>query len=191
MSAVKQIQCPTCGANSTFKQVDGTYRCNYCQSNFEFKENLKQNQPQRQKTTVTFNTPDLGLKPVKRGCGISVLAGLIALIAAGIAFFVSVKESPALTGGLDSLFTDWQKPSIAIYQSFVGSKGPVIWEISSQTRNKLDSARYSIEIIDPVNNSVLTEKPVLETMTWSESFGFNKKLSSQFFQMGDIAYNCS
>lgn len=189
MSAIKQIQCPTCGANSTFKQVDGSYRCNYCQSNFELKENFQQSQPRPKQTTVTFNSPDL--KPVKRGCGISVLAGLIALIAAGIAFFVSVKESSTFAGGLDSVFMDWQKPSLNIYQSFVGSKGPIIWEISSQTRNKLDSARYSIEIIDPQTKSVLHKQPVFETMTWTESFGFSKKLNGQFFQMGDIAYNCS
>ena len=43
MSPVKQIQCPACGANSTFKQTDGSYRCNYCQSNFELKDYLKGN----------------------------------------------------------------------------------------------------------------------------------------------------
>lgn len=187
MSAVKQIQCPACGANSTFKQSDGSYRCNYCQSNFELKENL--NKPQPQRTTAQFDKADL--KPVKRGCGISVIAGIIALAGVGVATFLNFKESPAIADDLKSVFSEWQKPSLSIYQSFVGSKGPVIWEISSQTRNKLDSAKYSIEIIDPRTKSVLVQKPVFEPMTWTESFNFGKKLDGQFFQLGDIAYNCS
>lgn len=187
MSAVKQIQCPACGANSTFKQVDGSYRCNYCQSTFELKENLKK--PQLQRTTVTFDKTDL--KPVKRGCGLSIVMAAISMIGVGVAVFINFKNNPAIAEGVESMFTEWQKPSLNIYQSFVGSKGPVIWEISSQTRNKLDSARYSIEIIDPKTKTVLVTKPVFETMTWTESFDFGKKLNNQFFQLGDIAYNCS
>jgi uncharacterized Zn finger protein (UPF0148 family) len=38
MSHVTQIQCPSCGANSTFKKPDGTYHCNYCQGTFEVEE---------------------------------------------------------------------------------------------------------------------------------------------------------
>lgn len=187
MSAIKQIQCPACGANSTFKQTDGSYRCNYCQSNFELKESVKSPQPQR---TVQFDTSGT-IKPLKRGCGISALAGIFALVGVGVAVFLNFKNNSALVDGIESAFSEWQKPSLSIYQSFVGSKGPVIWEISSQTRNKLDSAKYSIKIIDPKTKTALATKPVFEPMTWTESFSFGKKLNSQFFQLGDIAYNCS
>ncbi len=188
MSAIKQIQCPACGANSTFKQTDGSYRCNYCQSNFELKESLKKSQPQR--TTVTFDNP-VDMKPVKRGCGIAGLSVFISMIGVGVALFLNFKNNPGLVDGIESVFSEWQKPSLTIYQSFVGSKGPVIWEISQQTRNKLDSAKYSIEIIDPRSKIVLNTKPVFEPMTWTESFTFGKKLDGQFFQLGDIAYNSS
>lgn len=204
MSAVKQIQCPACGASSTFKQTDGSYRCNYCQSTFELKDDPSKDQKNKdlreliqskQKLSkedvlkaIQANQPAIASAGKKLGCVISIFA---LVLFAGISFFIfftvnkSMKES-----GID-MFSDWQKPSLNIYQSFVGSKGPVIWEISQQTRNKLDSAKYSIEIIDPQTKSVLAGKPVFETMTWTESFNFSKMLDGQFFQMGDIAYNCS
>jgi len=204
MSAVKQIQCPACGANSTFKQTDGSYRCNYCQSNFEVKDAAQKDQKKKELLDLLQNkeklTRDDVLNAIKthqpaiasagKKIGCAVTAITIALMAGigSVVFFTinkSMKES-----GID-IFSDWQKPSLNIYQSFVGSKGPVIWEISQQTRNKLDSAKYSIDIVDPKTKSVLLNKPVFETMTWTESFDFGKKLNNQFFQMGDIAYNCS
>jgi hypothetical protein len=92
--------------------------------------------------------------------------------------------------GID-IFSDWQKPSLNGYQCYVGSKGSIVWLMYSQSRNKLDSAKYTIKIIDPVTQKVLSEKLQLPLMTWKESFDVSKKLNSQFFQMGDIAYNIS
>ena len=204
MSEIKQIQCPTCGANSTFKKADGTYLCNYCQSNFELKDDSVKDQKKKELldllqnsrtqsredilSTIKANQPTIASAGKKLGCVITAMT--IALIA-GIGSFVFFSVNKSMKDSGVDIFSDWGAPSINIYQSFMGSKGPVVWEIYSQSRNKLDSARYSISTIDPQSKSVLTKKPVFETMTWTESFNFSKKLNGQFFQMGDIAYNCS
>src|SRR5581483_2389937 len=77
------------------------------------------------------------------------------------------------------------------YQCYVGSKGPVAWLLYSQNRNKLDSAKFTIKIVDPSIQKVLSEKLDLPVMTWKESFDISKKIGSQFFQVGDIAYTIS
>ena len=203
MSAIKQIQCPACGANSTFKHPDGTYRCNYCQSNFELSDNLKQQkkkelqdqlQNSRNQTredllkTIKEMQPTVASAGKKLGC---IITAITLTFIAGIGSFVFFSINKSIKDSGIDIFSDWSAPSLSIYQSFVGSKGPVIWEISSRTRNKLDSAKYSIEIIDPETKTVLIKKTIFETMTWTESFNFGKKLDGRFFQMGDIAYNCS
>ena len=60
MSEIKQIQCPTCGANSTFKKVDGTYLCNYCQSTFELKDDDSTNQKKKEGSNQKSKVMDSG-----------------------------------------------------------------------------------------------------------------------------------
>jgi hypothetical protein len=200
MSEIKQIQCPTCGANSTFKKSDGTYLCNYCQSNFELKGDDSNNQKKKELLDLFQNKQKFDreglLNAIKekqqtasasgKKLGLVIVAITFTFVAGIFSFvFFNVKNSMKEIGV--DIFSDWGAPSLNIYQSFVGSKGPVIWEVYSQSRNKLDSARYSISIIDPKTKSVLITKPVFETMTWTESFNFSKKLDGQFFQMLTIA----
>lgn len=188
MSAIKQIQCPACGANSTFKQTDGSYRCNYCQSNFELKENLKK--PQQQRTTVTFDNP-VDIKPVKRGCGIAGLSVFISMVGVGVAIFLNFKNNPAIVDGIESVFTEWQKPSINHYESFAGPNGPVIWLLQKTTRNKLDSVKYPFKIVEPASGKILKEGYYMPQMTWQESFNDTKEMNTEFSLWGGLVWNAS
>jgi hypothetical protein len=110
------------------------------------------------------------------------------LLGAGIAVFINFKNSP---DSGENVLSEWQKPSLHIYQCFAGSKGPVVWEIYRQDKMRLDSCKYDLTIMDPEKNTIVAEKPVLKPMAWKELFNFTKKFDGQFFQIGDIAYACS
>jgi hypothetical protein len=208
MSHVTQIQCPSCGANSTFKKPDGTYHCNYCQGTFEVEEDQPKNDFKEQKkkellellqkqqkvskedilNTIKASQPEVAAAGKKLGCIITVVT---LTFVAGILSFVFFKVNKSMKESGIDIFSDWQSKSLSGYQCYLGSKGPVAWQIYSQSRNKLDSAKYTIKIVDPATQKVLEEKLQVPVMTWKESFQVEKQVSSQFFQMGDIAYNVS
>jgi hypothetical protein len=208
MSHVTQIQCPSCGANSTFKRTDGTYMCNYCQSTFEVTEDQPKFDPKGQKkkelldllqnqqrvnkddilNAIKANQPAIASAGKKLGC---IITAVTLTFVAGILSFVFFTVNKSMKDSGIDMFSDWQAPSLNGYQCYLGSKGPVAWSIYSQSRNKLDSAKYTIKIVDPSTQKVLTEKLQLPVMTWKESFDVGKQVGSQFFQMGDVAYTIS
>ncbi|HRD37231.1 MAG TPA: hypothetical protein PLC65_01260 [Bacteroidia bacterium] len=186
MASVKQIQCPACGANSTYKTVHGNYMCNYCQSTFEVTSATQKTNPVQQ--AFPHSTP---LSP-KAGkvLGIAIVGFFVVLFGIGISVFLITKTNVNATSVQD-VFSEWQKPYIYHYECFVGSKGPVAWLVMQQTRNRLDSVKYKINIIDPSSEKVLAEKDYLPQMTWKESFNVSKKIDNEFVLINDLAYNSS
>lgn len=186
MSTVKQIQCPACGANSTFKQTDGSYRCNYCQSNFELKENANKVQPQ--KTAVTLNP---NATPAKAGCRLGVIMALVSMIGVGASIFFTFRQNSAMKEGVESVITGWQKPELNYYESFAGPKGPIIWLLQKATRTKLDSVKYPFKIIEPSSGKILKEGFYIPEMTWQESFNDSKEMANEFSLWGGLVWNAS
>lgn len=185
MATVKQIQCPACGANSTYKTVHGNYMCNYCQSTFEVTATA--NKP----TPVSFGTTNA--KPINPVAGKIIafvfIGVFVAMMGVGVSVFIFTKNNA--TNPVEQIFSEWQKPYIHHYECFVGSKGPVAWTVMQQTRNRLDSVKYKINIIDPSSKKVLAEKDYLPQMTWKESFNVSKKIDNEFVLINDLAYNSS
>lgn len=185
MATVKQIQCPACGANSTYKTAQGNYMCNYCQSTFEVTAATKP-------YTQTFsNTNSKPLNPAAGKIIAFVFIGVfVAMMGVGVSVFLFTKNTVS-TNPVEEIFSEWQKPYIHHYECFVGSKGPVAWVITQQTRNKLDSVKYQLKIIDPATNKIMASKNYLPPMTWKESFNTDKKIDNEFVLINDLAYNSS
>lgn len=189
MVAVKHIQCPSCGSASTFKTSQGHYKCNYCQTSIIVNEES----PQKPENSHSIPQADGITVPAQIGVPkfIKLILIFVFTIVLGVGFAVFTITSNVSPVTENTAFTEWQKPSLNHYECFTGSKGPVAWVITQQTRNKLDSTKYIIKIIDPSKQKILEEKSYLPNMTWKESFDINKKISNEFLLINDWAYNAS
>lgn len=159
--------------------------CNYCQSTFEVTATASKSNP------VSFGTTNA--KPINPVAGKIIafvfIGVFVAMMGVGVSVFIFTKNNA--TNPVEQIFSEWQKPYIHHYECFVGSKGPVAWAVMQQTRNRLDSVKYKINIIDPSSKKVLAEKDYLPQMTWKESFNVSKKIDNEFVLINDLAYNSS
>lgn len=189
MASIKHIQCPSCGSASTFKTSQGYYKCNYCQTSIivdEEKKNEENSTSGFSSSNVKFGTAKTISPNIIKVILFSVLTLSIGMGLAVFTITSSVSSEP-----IDAVFSEWQKPSMNHYECFAGSKGPVIWLMSKQTRNKLDSVKFPLQIIDPSNHTVQKELLYLPQMTWKESFYDDKELANEYLQIGDLAWNAS
>ncbi len=182
MAQVKKIQCPSCGASSVFKLNTEEYKCNYCQTNFVVDE----------KGLNTPNFQTAGIKPGlnKIGCIVAGIAAFV-FIMIGVGVFLGVKKASSNKKSFSKMMESWNTPNVTRYQVFVGSKGPVIWEIIEETTRKMDSAKHSIRIVDPYNNAIKVNNQYGETTTWRDNINFYEKLDYDFLLVNDTLYNGS
>jgi DNA-directed RNA polymerase subunit RPC12/RpoP/outer membrane protein assembly factor BamB len=184
MTQIKKIQCPSCGSNSTYKLVDGNYKCNYCDSNFLVNEQ----QPVVQKSNnYTGEIPSNTLKQQPKII-LAVVVGFILFLGIGIGSFLLSYSSP--TDKIELLENDVTVPTIKLAQVFAGSKGAVIWIITEERTIK-DSVFYELQIIDPLTKSSKNKIVLIPPIKLESNFEFNKKINSVFWKYNDLAYNIS
>lgn len=184
----KMIKCPSCGA-ADYEKIDEThYRCNFCESSFISEEKKKQtdindflNQFGRQAAAQRqFNPAQAkGARSI-----VFIISLIILVIGVGIAVFVGSAVNNAIESAPGKMPEDsyWQQGSVQNFNVFEGSKGPVIWIMIQQSSKKLDSAKYTIQIIDPKKNKIMHESQFMR-MTWNEGFNFRNYMN------GMLSYN--
>ncbi len=184
MQNIKKIECPSCGAAASFKLNATLYKCNYCQTEFEF-------QSSNSTADTTVNIKDVFAEQPKpnttfvRSC--ALIGGVIFSLAIGcITYFTSSKIGS--NKSYSSLVSNkWQEPSISNTTFFAGSKGIVVVNILKQQTKTLDSAKILAEVIDPKENKTLTTK-MLNSGNWHDITFDNSSAFSTFFTFNDIAY---
>jgi hypothetical protein len=187
------IQCSSCGSNSTFKIANGQYKCNYCQINFSVLEKKLENDEiklsefinQNQRTgEEVFQNAQKKSKPVL--IFVTIAIALFGMGLAGSLIFIKQK-----TLSNSNFFSNkWQAPSIEKYAAYAGTNGPVIWLIYKQQTNTLDSAKYTLRIIDPISKKT-TKQLLLGEMLWKNSFNWHKKFDYNFFPVKNVLYSVS
>lgn len=190
MSIVQKINCPDCGSNSTFKTIDGNYKCNYCQGTFIV------NEPSKNKIEIPFNKENIDTYHLKNQNNPVLLKyilfftfGLVALIGGIVAF--SVLKSTGNSSNKNIIIDDWQAPTIFTYKVLSGSKGSLIFLVTNQQKTKIDSVRYFLKVINPKTLAVIKTIQLYKTVTWQESFNFEKKVGVRFWQYGNLAFSFS
>lgn len=182
MTQVNKIQCPSCGASSVFKLNTEEYKCNYCQTNFIVDDKVANN--------PTFQSTGAKTGLNKIGCIVVGIAAFI-FIMIGVSVFLGIKKSSSAKKSFNTILKSWNSPSVSSYMVFVGSKGPVIWEVMEETTKKLDSIKHSIRIVDPYNNVIKVNRQYGETTTWRDNINFYDKLDYDFLLFNDTLYNGS
>lgn len=171
----KAIKCPNCGASQSEKISEDEYKCDFCDTNFHI-ENKKFGSDIfnaiKQVNRVQYQTPIPGLRILK------LLPIIIFLFVAGISLiiFFSVREAvnTTINQANASMPKDeyWGNESVNKFYVFEGKKLPVVWQMINQSSQGLDSARYTIRLIDPKKDKLISNK-IFMTMTWNEGFNFN------------------
>lgn len=182
MTQVKKIQCPSCGASSVFKLNTEEYKCNYCQTTFVVDEKEFDNS----KLQAAVIKPGVN----KMGCIVAGIAAFV-FVMIGVGVFLGVKKSASNKKAFSEIMENWNTPNVSRYIAFVGSKGPVIWEIIEETKRKMDSTKHSIRIVDPYNNTIKVNRQYGETTTWRDNINFYEKLDYDFLLINDTLYNGS
>ncbi|MCE3259045.1 MAG: hypothetical protein K0S12_686 [Bacteroidetes bacterium] len=122
------------------------------------------------------------------GCFIGIAVMVFVAGFVGVMMFTVRKQ---VSSGFNTIMSGWQSPTISQYLAFATNKGPVVWEILEQSGTKLDSARHTLRIIDPLKNKIISENPFGETTTWHENFNFGKRIGYDFLLVNDTLYNGS
>ncbi|MDX2172156.1 MAG: hypothetical protein SFY56_03505 [Bacteroidota bacterium] len=184
MAQVKKIQCPSCGASSVFKLNTEEYKCNYCQTNFVVDEGKINHQ--------VLQTDVIKSGVNKMGCIVAGIAAFV-FVMIGVGVFLGIKKSSSRSSKIafSKIMDSWNAPNVSRYMAFVGSKGPIIWEIIEETSRKMDSSKHSIRIVDPYNNSIKVNRQYGETTTWRDNINFYEKLDYDFLLVNDTLYNGS
>ena len=180
MTEVRKIQCPSCGSNSTYKLFDGSYKCNYCQGSFMVHE------PQG---PAPINRPQVTIPAAKPQMIIALVLGIIVLMGAGaIGFFVmaSTTASPAES----HVALTPQPPAIKMTKAFAGKAGGVVWIITANRRGA-DSLCYELRVVEPLTNTLKGKRIIVPAFKQDPGFDLSRKLSNDFWQYGDLAYNLS
>ncbi|HEU4719098.1 MAG TPA: hypothetical protein VFU15_14740 [Bacteroidia bacterium] len=198
-----KIQCPQCGAASSTKISDTEYHCVYCNSNFQVelskaemiasllhkleeppKKSDFREQVEKLKAEALRSPEKMAEIRRRNRITVSIILGFFVVLGLVIFFSARSGKSGTTIAGTDG---SWETPSVYRFQVFAGSKGPVIWIISEQSGYSLDSARFTLKIINPVNNTTLTEFPVVPDMSWHAGFDIDKTLGD-FYACGDTCW---
>ncbi len=196
-------QCPQCGAANSVKLSSTEYHCTYCDSNFTvgmtkeemmstlFKKStiLSPEMADRIAHAKALHTPEALAAMQKKAKKVGIIIVLAVFLFLGILFsviFLSVRSSIS-----DSLANSyWGTPSVTKFHVFSGSKGPVLWYILNQSSDHLDSAKYTLRIVNPKNNTTLSEFNIVPVMTWKDGFNSGNFIGD-FFAYGDTCWNAT
>jgi hypothetical protein len=81
----------------------------------------------------------------------------------------------------------WAAGTVNKFYVFEGKHGPSCWMLINQSSKGLDSAKYTLQIVNPKNPREKTEKEFI-TMTWNESFNFGNYLSEMACYNGKVYF---
>lgn len=174
------IKCPSCGASNADKKSETEYVCNFCESQFvigQKKTSTTVDDALRQMRHV-YSQQNVTTSP--KSVRLVVLMIVISVMAVSIGIFVSVYNSVnnAIESGPGAIAEDeyYNAATTNKFYIFEGNKGPVVWMMMNQSSKKLDSAKYTIQLVNPIKNDLIMEKHFI-TMTWQEGFNFGNYLS--------------
>lgn len=196
MTEVKQLQCPACGANEV-KQISGSnYRCDYCHSTFQVKDddpfadfvkaarNGSGTTTSSSTTTTTINIT----RPKRQNKKGALVAGIvIPLVAMGAALSVISITGKAKQQAKGA----WQGPAVSEYDCFAGSKGAVAWLLLKNQTSGLDSVKYSLRLIDPATGKTLATQPLGGARAWKDLFHWSDEFDNDYYVHNDTVYNVS
>ncbi len=189
MAIVEKINCPDCGSNSTFKTIDGNYKCNYCQGTFIVKEEPQpiKNETYHITSRETYSQTDQDARSkVMRKTLIGAIAAV--MVSSLLGLFVFNKSGQSYSNSSSQTKSSyWEEPSVFAYKVLSGSKGTVAWLMTSQ-QAKMDSVSYILKIMDVKSSRIIKEVPFYKTITYNESFKVSSKIANRFWQYNDIAY---
>lgn len=176
----KPIQCPNCGASQSQKIGENEFKCDFCNTSFHFEnKSFSQDILNALKNVNSYrvNTHVPGIKTLR------FLPIMIFMLVAGISLsiFFTVKNSvdTAIQNANNPAAKSddyWGTESVNKFYVFQGKKSTLIWELINQSSKGLDSAKYTIRIIDPKKNKVVYNEKFM-SMTWNESFNFQNYLN--------------
>lgn len=188
MESVKKIQCPSCGATSTFKVNPNLYRCNYCQT--EFKLEQQDTNPGNLRTQELFEQKNATLKKSPLAC-LPILLVFFLTLGGVVAFSIYSKfggNKNGLNESLKQMITGkWQTPTLYVSTIASGEKGPVIINILKQQTSSLDSARIIAQIINPKTNTKTLTSPII-TGSWRHLTFDDNSFFSSLYVINNIIY---
>ena len=202
---MNKYQCPQCGAASSTRITNSEYHCIYCNSNFPVEvsnpemvqnffrtsTNISDEMRARLNELRARTSPEaLALAQAKaKKIAVVILVGVLLFVGGILGFVFSMTSKNHSTA--DSLSDGyWGDPTTNKFHVFSGSKGPVLWYILEQSSDHLDSAKFSLRIIDPVQNKILSTANFVPDMTWSDGF-HSGDLIGDFYSYGDTCWNTS
>lgn len=180
MTESKKIECPSCGASSVFKLSNSEYKCNYCQTNFVVNDDTpQQNIFINKKPTVVVGPAKTKLVLVM------VVLGFIISFSAGIFAFLS-NSTKSSTLSTTSFFDmgNWQKPSQQNAFILKNTSSEFIALIDKYQTNRLDSAKYTISLINPKTKNIELSKTLISD-NW-KNLTFNS--APDFYFLNDLIY---
>jgi hypothetical protein len=193
MAKIKSIRCPQCSAIHPEKIAEGEYKCTYCDAIFHVEI------PKPVKVQDVFNTlrghkptqlTPYEMKRVGRAVRVFVYIVLLSIVA-GVAlpiYFATRTTSETITTEGIKPQSGWQSATTDSKKYFIGSKGSVVWKMMKETGDRLDSARYTLVILDLKSSKRLASYKWTPTMTWRESFDFSKDYYDRVFAIGDTVW---
>jgi DNA-directed RNA polymerase subunit RPC12/RpoP len=185
------IKCPNCGASNADKKSETEYVCNYCESQFVIGQKKSQttvDDALRQMHRVYSQQKTVASPKSVR---LVVLMIVISVFGVGIGIFVSVYNAinSSIESGPGTIAEDdyYNAASPNKFYVFTGDKGPVVWFLMNQSSKKLDSSKYSLQLVDPKKNELIKQKHFI-TMTWQESFNFGNYLSEMVCARNNVYF---
>lgn len=185
------IKCPSCGASNADKKSETEYICNFCESQFVIGQKKSQttvDDALRQMRQVYSQSKTIASPKSVR---LVVLMIVISVMGVGIGIFVSVYNAVnnAIESGPGTIAENeyYNAATPNKFYVFTGDKGPVIWMLMNQSSKKLDSSKYTMQLVNPKKNELIKEKHFI-TMTWQESFNFNNYLSEMVSENSKVYF---
>lgn len=186
----KPIQCPNCGASQSQKIGENEYKCDFCSTSFHIEnKGFSQDILNALKNVNNYrvNTHVPGLRTLR------FLPLFIFILVTGISLSVFFTVKSTVDNAMQNINnptspTDdyWGTESINKFYVFQGKKSTLIWQLINQSSKGLDSAKYTIRIINPKKNNVVYNEKFM-SMTWNESFNFQNYLN-EMISFNDKVY---
>lgn len=184
------IKCPSCGASDYEKKDETHYQCNFCESSFIIEEKKRQTDVRQflQNYTRANAQPSATNVKAARAVAYGIVIFVLVFGIAMAVFINSTVESAMEQSAPGNIQEDeyWQAGSVNKFYVFEGSQGAVIWLLMNQSSKGLDSAKYTVQLIQPKNKKMMKEW-VFARMTWDESFNFGNYLN-EIISYNDIVY---
>lgn len=185
------IKCPNCGASDAEKKSETEYICNYCESQFTIGKSHKTtsiddilNQLHQVRSR---NVSSPTVKPA-RMIGLMIAISVMGVIIA-VSVFLANSGNTIMENSPGKMAADdyWNEGSAHKFYIFEGDKGAMCWILINQSSKHLDSAKYTLQLVDPAKNKLVKEQHYL-TMTWNESFNFGNYLSEMVVSANKVYF---